>query len=113
MIKFTPHLKLSVMDNETVYLLEIYILSESLFEMVTAQVYSSSFKFTPQVYSLSFRVNLIKFTPHLKLSFTAEHVLAELHLEWEPIWNSHLCIEAVTAQVYSSSFKSSSFKFTP
>ena len=34
------------MDDESAYLLEIYVFSESPFEMVTAQVYSSSFKFT-------------------------------------------------------------------
>ena len=88
------------MDDESAYLLKIYAFSESPFETVTAQVYSSSFKFTSQVYSLHFRINLIKFTPHLKLSFTAEHILAELCLEWEPIWNSHFCIKMVTGQVY-------------
>ena len=41
-----PHTKLSVMENQLADdLLEIYVFSESPFKMVTAQVYSSSFKF--------------------------------------------------------------------
>ena len=56
-LSLPPHAKLSVMDDQLAdVLLEIYVLSEtpfetvntqvySLFEMVTAQDYSSSFKF--------------------------------------------------------------------
>ena len=47
-----------MMDNQLVHLLQIYVFSESPFETVTAQVFSSSFKsssvkFTGQVYSSS------------------------------------------------------------
>ena len=55
-------MKLSVMGNQSVHLLEIYVFHDSPFQTViflilkwsllkfTPQVYSSSFKFTPQVY---------------------------------------------------------------
>ena len=31
-----------------------------------------------------------RYTPQLKQSLTADHILADLCLQWEPIWNSHL-----------------------
>ena len=70
---------------------------------VRAHSKQSLLRFTPQVSSLQFSSLLLRCIPHLKLSFTAEHVLPELCLEWEPIQNSHLHIKMVTAQVYFSS----------
>ena len=92
--RWTPHTKLSVVDNQLAHdLLEIYVFNKSPFE--TAQVYSSSvpvrlsigtsmcvvrghvkvLKFTGQGYSSSLPVS---FTPHLKLSLRADQVLADL-----------------------------------
>ena len=91
---WTPHMKLSVVDNQLVHdLLEIYVFNKSSFE--TAQVYSSSvpvrlsigasmclvrahvkvLKFTGQGYSSSL---LVSFTPHLKLSLRADQVFLSM-----------------------------------
>ena len=131
----------------------IYVFSESPFEMVTAQVSSLLLKFTPtphlklswmadQVLAdllVSVRTHLkllklpaspshllpelpsslvpIKFTtsvtfkftdPLLKLSLMTDQVLADICVQWEPIWNYSSLLLMFTAQVSSLLLK-----FTP
>ena len=92
--RWTPHTKLSVVDNQLAHnLLKIYVFNKSPFE--TAQVYSSSvpvrlsigtsmcvirghvkvLMFIGQGYSSSLCVS---FTPHLKVSLRTDQVLADL-----------------------------------
>ena len=53
----------------------IYVFSESPFKQSTFQMkWMLRFRYTP---------------PHLKLSVTGDQVLADLCLQWEPIWNGH------------------------